>query len=186
MKFVAIAAVLFGTLLATSAFAQSEDLLGLKVKSITGEEIDMAKYKGKVLLVVNVATKCGLTGHYEGLEKLHEQFSDKGLAVLGFPCNQFGGQEPGTEAEIAEFCKAKYSVKFDMFSKIDVNGANAAPLYKTLTAADAKPVGSGKISWNFEKIIIGRDGKVAARFSPRTAPADPALVKAIEAELAKK
>jgi glutathione peroxidase len=158
-----------------------------KVKSIKGKEVDLGdKYKGKVLLVVNVASKCGLTPQYESLETLHEKYADKGLAVLGFPCNQFGAQEPGTEEQIEEFCKSTYDVKFDLFKKVDVNGDNADPLYKHLTAVDTKPAGKGKISWNFEKFLIGRDGKVVARFSPQTAPDDPSVVKAIEAELAKK
>lgn len=156
------------------------------VKSIAGEDVDLAKYKGQVLLIVNVASKCGLTNHYEGLEALHEKYADKGLTVMGFPCNQFGKQEPGTNAEILEFCKDTYNVKFPMFAKIDVNGEEAAPLYKYLTSAETKPVGPGKISWNFEKFVIGRDGKIAGRFAPRTAPNDPELMKVIEAELAKK
>ena len=158
-----------------------------KVKNIKGKEVDLAsQYKGKVLLVVNVASKCGLTPQYEQLESLHEKYADKGLAVLGFPCNQFGKQEPGTEAEIEEFCKSTYDVKFDLFKKIDVNGENADPLYKHLTATEAKPKGPGKVDWNFEKFVIGRDGKVAARFKPQTSPDDAEVVKAIEAELAKK
>jgi glutathione peroxidase len=156
------------------------------VKSIQGKEVDLSEYKGKVLLVVNVASKCGLTPQYEQLQEVHEKYSDKGLAVLGFPCNQFGGQEPGTEAEIAEFCKANYDVSFDLFSKIDVNGDEAHGLYKHLTAADTKPTGKGKISWNFEKFLIDREGNVVARFAPRTSPSDPEVIKAIEAELAKK
>lgn len=156
------------------------------VKSIKGKEVDLSKYKGKVLLVVNVASKCGLTPQYEQLESLHEKYSDKGLAVLGFPCNQFGGQEPGTDAEVEEFCKSTYDVKFDLFSKVDVNGENAAPLYKALTSTETKPVGPGKISWNFEKFVIGKDGQVVARFSPKTSPTDPEVIKVLEAELAKK
>jgi glutathione peroxidase len=158
-----------------------------KVKTIKGKEVDLAdKYKGKVLLVVNVASKCGLTNQYEQLESLHEKYADKGLAVLGFPCNQFAGQEPGTEAEIEEFCKATYDVKFDLFKKIDVNGDKADPLYKHLTEVKAEPKGPGKIDWNFEKFVIGRDGKVVARFQPKTSPDDAEVVKVIEAELAKK
>ena len=155
-------------------------------KTLEGKEVDLAKtYEGKVLLVVNVASKCGLTPHYEGLQALHEKYSDKGLCVLGFPCNQFGGQEPGTAEEIREFCTTKYRVAFDMFEKIEVNGPDACALYKHLTALDAKPKGTGKISWNFEKFLVGKDGKVAARYTPRTKPNDPNLIKAIKAELAK-
>ena len=158
-----------------------------KVKTIKGKEVDLAdQYKGKVLLVVNVASKCGLTPQYEQLESLHEKYANKGLAVLGFPCNQFGKQEPGTESEIEEFCKSTYDVKFDLFKKVDVNGENADPLYKHLTAVEAKPKGPGKIDWNFEKFVIGRNGKVVARFKPQTSPDDTEVVKVIEAELAKK
>ena len=169
--------------------ADKAPALSYKVKDIAGKEVDLAKYKGKVLLVVNVASRCGLTGQYEELEALHEKYGDKGLAVMGFPCNQFGKQEPGTEAQIAEFCSKTYGVKFDMFSKLNVNtvdGAEADPFYKYLTSVDTKPVKSGKISWNFEKFVIGRDGKVVARFKPQTSPDDAEVVKVIEAELTKK
>jgi len=158
-----------------------------KVKTIKGKDVDLAQqYKGKVLLVVNVASKCGLTPQYEQLEALHDKYADKGLAVLGFPCNQFGGQEPGSEAEIEEFCKSTYDVKFDLFKKVDVNGEKADPLYKHLTAVKAEPKGPGKVDWNFEKFVIGRDGKVVARFKPQTSPDDAEVKKVIEAELAKK
>ena len=157
-------------------------VLNQKVKSIKGEEVDLSKYQGKVLLVVNVATRCGATPQYEQLEGLSDKYKDKGLAVLGFPCNQFGAQEPGTEEEIAKFCKSKYDVSFDMFAKIDVNGDNASPLYKTLTSS-AKP--SGEVKWNFEKFLIGRNGEIVARFPTKTKPDAPEVVQAIEAELAK-
>lgn len=176
----------------SASFAEAEDKTvnengahSFTVKSIAGKEVDLAKYKGKVLVVVNVASACGLTPQYEQLQALNAKYADKGLAVLGFPCNQFGKQEPGSDAEIAEFCKAEYNVSFDMFSKIDVNGETAAPLYKYLTAAETEPTAKGKISWNFEKFVIGKDGKVVARFAPRTAPDDAEMVKVIEAELAK-
>ena len=159
--------------------------LGFTMKSLDGKDVDLSKYQGKVVLIVNVASKCGLTGQYEQLQKLHDEYSDKGLAVLGFPCNQFLYQEPGTAEEIQEFCRINYGVTFDMFAKVNVNGKEACDLYKTLTALDTKPVGSGKISWNFEKFIIGRDGEVVARFSPRTKPDDTAVLKVIEEELAK-
>jgi glutathione peroxidase-family protein/outer membrane protein assembly factor BamB len=161
--------------------------LDFDMKTIAGDQVNLAdKYKGKVVLVVNVASKCGLTPQYSGLQSLHKRFGSKGLAVLGFPCNQFGGQEPGSEAEIMEFCDANYGVEFDMFSKIDVNGNGSSDLYKHLTSLETKPQGPGKISWNFEKFLIGRDGKVIARFDPRTSPNDKELVKAIEAALAEK
>ena len=165
-----------------SAAEKVPAVLNQKVKSIKGEEVDLAKYQGKVLLVVNVATRCGATPQYEQLEGLSDKYKDKGLAVLGFPCNQFGGQEPGTEDEIAKFCKSKYDVSFDMFAKVDVNGDNASPLFKTLTTG-AKP--SGDVKWNFEKFLIGRNGEIVARFPTKTKPDAPEVVQAIEAELAK-
>jgi glutathione peroxidase len=165
---------------------KAENALNFKAKSISGKEVDLSQYKGKVVMIVNVASACGLTPQYEELQALHEQYADKGLVVLGFPCNQFGKQEPGSDAEIAEFCKANYSVEFPMFSKIEVNGENAHPLYKHLTSVDAKPVGTGKISWNFEKFILDRHGNVVARFAPRTKPDDAEVLKTIESELAKK
>lgn len=169
--------------------ADTAPALNYKVKNIAGKEVDLGKYQGKVLLVVNVASKCGLTKQYEPLEALHEKLADKGLAVLGFPCNQFGGQEPGSEADIAAFCDKTYGVKFDMFSKLNVNtkdGVEAHPFYQHLTSLDTKPTGKGNISWNFEKFVIGRNGEVVARFGPRTAPDAPEVLKVIEEELAKK
>lgn len=160
--------------------------LSFEMKTLSGKDVSLDSYKGKVLLVVNVASKCGLTPQYEQLQALHDKHAKDGLAVLGFPCNQFGKQEPGDEKEIAEFCSNHYKVKFDMFSKVEVNGDGACPLYKHLTALDTKPKGAGKITWNFEKFLIGRNGEVVARFAPRTSPDDPEVLKAIEAELAKK
>jgi glutathione peroxidase len=160
--------------------------LSYTMKSLDGQDVDLSKYKGKVVLIVNVASECGLTGQYKPLQRLHEKYKDEGFVVLGFPCNQFGSQEPGSAEEIKTFCTKNYGVTFDMFAKVDVNGDNAAPLYKTLTATSTKPAGPGKISWNFEKFLIGRDGQVVARFSPRTEPSDDQVVSAIEAELAKK
>jgi glutathione peroxidase len=160
--------------------------LQFKMQSLDGKDVDLNKYAGKVVLVVNVASKCGLTPQYKELQALHEKYADQGLAVLGFPCNQFGAQEPGTPDEIREFCQSNYGVSFDLFGKINVNGEDACPLYKYLTALDTKPTGSGKISWNFEKFLVGRDGEVVARFAPRTKPDDAEVIKLIEAELAKK
>ncbi len=160
--------------------------LSFTMKSLDGKDVDLAKYQGKVVLIVNVASECGLTPQYEGLQALHDKYADKGLAILGFPCNQFGSQEPGTAAEIREFCTTHYGVKFDMFAKVNVNGEEACPLYKYLTAQNTKPKGSGDISWNFEKFLLDRDGNVVARFEPRTTPDAQEVVKAIEAELAKK
>lgn len=159
-------------------------LQGVKMDSLGGDEVDLTKYNGKVVLIVNVASKCGLTPQYEQLQAVYEKYADKGLAVLGFPCNQFGRQEPGTATEIKEFCTQNYGVTFDMFSKIDVNGDNATPLYKTLTSLNLEPAGTGDISWNFEKFLLDKEGNVIARFSPRTKPDDPAVIAAIEKALA--
>ena len=156
------------------------------MKSLEGKDVDLNTYRGKVVMVVNVASKCGLTPQYKQLQALHEKYGSQGLVILGFPCNQFGAQEPGTAEEIQQFCEANYGVTFNMFSKIDVNGENAAPLYKHLTALDTEPKGPGKIDWNFEKFIIGRYGQVVARFAPRTTPDDPGVLEVIERELAKK
>ena len=160
--------------------------LSFTMKSLDGKDVDLSKYQGKVVMIVNVASKCGLTPQYEQLEALHEKYAKEGLAILGFPCNQFLSQEPGTAEEIKQFCQSKYGVAFDMFAKIEVNGDGACDLYKYLTALDTKPVGAGKISWNFEKFVLNRKGEVVARFAPRTKPDDPAVVKVIEEELAKK
>jgi glutathione peroxidase len=167
------------------AAEKGSPVLEHKVKTIKGEEVDLTKYQGKVLLVVNVASKCGATPQYEQLESLSDKYKDKGLAVLGFPCNQFGGQEPGTEEDIVKFCKSKYDVSFDMFAKIDVNGPEASPVYKTLTSKDTDPKFAGDIKWNFEKFLIGRKGEIVARFPTGTKPDAPEVVKAIETELAK-
>jgi len=158
-------------------------LLKRKMKSLSGKTVDMAKYQGKVLLIVNTASECGLTPHYEGLQELHERYGKEGLAVLGFPCNQFGGQEPGSAKEIRAFCTKNYGVEFDMFAKIDVNGENRDDLYKYLTSLDTKPKPSGDVKWNFEKFVVDRKGKVVARFQPNTKPDDEKLVGAIEAQL---
>ena len=184
-----VAMALGVTVTAVSATATAADVpaaLNFKMKSLQGKEVALSSYKGKVLLVVNVASACGLTPQYKQLQTLHSKYADKGLSVLGFPCNQFGKQEPGSDSEIAEFCKSNYEVSFDMFSKIEVNGDGACDFYKHLTGLDTKPKGSGKVTWNFEKFLIGRDGSVVARFAPNTAPDAPEVVKAIEAELAKK
>ena len=145
--------------------------------SISGQDTSLAEFKGKTLLVVNVASACGLTPQYEGLQALHAQYAERGLAVLGFPCNQFGAQEPGSEEEIQHFCSSRFGVEFPMFSKIEVNGPERHPLYQFL-------IGDGEdISWNFEKFLIDDQGQTVARFSPRTAPDDPELVSAIEQSL---
>jgi glutathione peroxidase len=161
--------------------------LNFKMKTIDGKQVALArKYKGKVLLVVNVASRCGYTPQYEQLQALHKKYAKEGLAVVAFPCNQFGRQEPGTDKEIKKFCTANYGVQFDVFSKIEVNGKNAAPLYKHLTKLKIKPKGPGKVSWNFEKFVIGRNGKVVARFPSKARPDSSAVLAVIEKELAKK
>jgi glutathione peroxidase len=160
--------------------------LAFKMKSLEGKEVSLSKYHGKVVMVVNVASKCGLTPQYKQLQALHEKYGKQGLAILGFPCNQFRGQEPGTDKEIQTFCQENYGVKFDMFSKVDVNGKEACELYKHLTSQKIKPAGTGKIKWNFEKFVIGRDGKPIARFEPRTKPDSKEMIKTIEAALKEK
>lgn len=159
--------------------------LNFKMKSLAGKDVDLSKYQGRVLLIVNVASQCGLTPQYKELQALHEKYTEKGLSILGFPCNQFGKQEPGSADEIRAFCSVNYGVTFDMFARIEVNGEEACGLYKYMTALDTKPKEKGSVSWNFEKFVIGRDGEVLARLEPRTKPDDPALLKLIEAELAK-
>ncbi len=165
---------------------QEETVLRSVMKSLDGEEIDLTQYNGKVLLIVNVASNCGYTGQYEQLQQLHERYAEQGLAILGFPCNQFLGQEPGTAREIKEFCRANYGVTFDMFDKVDVNGEGACDLYKYLTSLDAKPKGAGKIGWNFEKFIVDRRGFVVGRFGAGAKPDAPEIIELIEQELARK
>lgn len=161
----------------------SNNLLSIPCTTIKGEQKTLADFAGKAILVVNTASKCGFTPQYKGLEQLWQQYKDQGLVVLGFPCNQFGKQEPGSADEIGEFCKKNYGVSFDMFQKVDVNGPEATELYKELTST---PKMEGKIKWNFEKFLIGRDGKVVARFATGVQPDAPEVIKAVEAELAKK
>lgn len=178
------------------------NLYDIPVKRIGGEPASLADYRGKVLLVVNVASKCGLTPQYEGLEKLYEEKRGQGLEVLGFPANNFKEQEPGSDAEIQQFCSLKYNVQFPMFSKISVNGADEHPLYAALkkaqpvTAGDAgfrdklkgygiEPSSPPDVLWNFEKFLVNRTGEVVARFSPDIPANDPRIVQAIDAELAK-
>ena len=179
----------------------TQSLYTIPLKKIDGTPATLADYAGKVLLVVNVASKCGLTKQYEGLEKLHERFRDQGFAVLGFPANDFAGQEPGSDAEIASFCTANFGVQFPMFSKLVATGPDKHPLYAALTAAQPatedragmedmlrgykiEPTAAPEVLWNFEKFLIGRDGRVLRRFAPDTTPDADKLVAAIEAALA--
>ncbi|HEV7221360.1 MAG TPA: glutathione peroxidase [Pirellulales bacterium] len=164
---------------------KAPEALNFKMKSLTGKTVDLSKYKGKVVMIVNVASQCGLTPQYEGLEELHEKYADKGLAILGFPANEFGAQEPGSDEEISEFCEKNYGVKFDMFSKVVVKGEGQCPLYKFLTSKETEPQPAGDITWNFEKFVIGRDGKIVARFAPKTKPESEEVVSVIEEQLAK-
>lgn len=153
-----------------------------KAKTLTGEEIGLDKYKGDVLLIVNTASKCGYTPQYEGLEELHKKYSDKGLRVLGFPCNQFGAQEPGDSSEIGAFCQKNYGVDFQMFEKIDVNGKDAHPLYKYLAHEAKGALGTEAIKWNFTKFLVDRNGEVLKRYAPTVKPEE--IVPDIEKELA--
>lgn len=177
------------------------NLQDIPLKTITGQDASMADHAGKVVLVVNVASKCGLTPQYEGLEKLYERYREQGLVVAGFPANDFGAQEPGTNEEIAEFCDTRFGVQFPMYQKIAVTGDDKHPLYQALTAAAPRAQGDPdafrarlkgfgmtpnpdpEILWNFEKFLIARDGSVTARFAPTTTAEDPALVSAIEGAL---
>jgi glutathione peroxidase len=188
LKIVTIA-IVYGafamSLASTRAAEKTAPALDFKMKSLDGKEVALDKYQGKVVMIVNVASKCGFTPQYAGLESLYEKHKKDGLVILGFPCNQFGHQEPGSAEEIQQFCTVNYGVTFPLFAKIEVNGTGACDLYKHLTALDAKPKGAGKIAWNFEKFILGRNGEVVARFDSKTKPDAPELVKVIEAELAK-
>jgi glutathione peroxidase len=159
-------------------------LLDTPVTTIDGNETTLAELAGgKALLIVNVASKCGFTRQYEGLEQLHEKYGDRGFSVLGFPCNQFGGQEPGTEQEIQEFCSTTWGVTFPLFAKVEVNGPGRHPLFAQLTETATQGGEAGDVQWNFEKFLISPEGKVVARFGTKTEPEDVELVDAIEAQL---
>lgn len=176
---------LLGTIIAmTIIAANAESIYDIKLKDIDGKDTTLAAYKGKAVLIVNVASKCGYTKQYAGLEATYGKFKDKGFAVLGFPCNQFGGQEPGTNEQIKEFCSSKFSVTFPLFDKIEVNGANRHPLYIALAGKDS--LFPGDIKWNFNKFLVGKDGKIVNRFDSKVAPESEELTKAIEAALAAK
>jgi glutathione peroxidase len=161
-------------------------VLDHKMKGIDGKEVDLSQYKGKVVLIVNVASKCGYTKQYAGLEKVYEQNKDKGFVIIGVPANEFRHQEPGTDEEIAKFCSEKFNVTFPMLSKVVVTGDGITPLYKHLTSKESDPKFGGVIKWNFTKFLIGRNGEVVARFEPAIAPESPEVTKAIETELSKK
>ena len=171
--------LLIATFVLSLSLSAEETLYNIPLKNINNKAASLKTHKGKVMLVVNVASQCGLTSQYKQLQAVYEKYSDKGFAVCGFPCNQFGRQEPGTLEEIKDFCSSKYDVSFPLYAKIDVNGDGAHPLYKSLK----KQIGPAKISWNFEKFLIGKDGKVLKRFSPGTKPDAPEVIKAIETAL---
>lgn len=160
--------------------------LAFKMTGIDGKEVDLAKFKGKVVVIVNVASQCGYTNQYEGLQKLFDDYSKDGLVIIGVPANDFGKQEPGSDEEIDKFCKTNFKVTFPMMSKVVVKGDGQTPLYKYLTGKDTNPGFDGDVKWNFEKFLIGRDGKVAARFKSGVTPTGDEMLKAVKAELAKK
>lgn len=166
------------------AFAASS-IHEFTLDSLKGEPTPLGNFKGKIVLVVNVASKCGYTPQYEGLQALYMKYKDQGLVIAGFPANNFGGQEPGSNEEIGAFCKSKFGVTFPMFSKISVKGADTAPLYRFLTDKTANPKTGGDIQWNFTKFLVGRDGKVIQRFEPAIEPLSPELDSAVSAALKK-
>lgn len=160
----------------------AEEIYGFEARTIEGEPRTLADYRGEVLLIVNTASQCGFTPQYEGLERLYEKYHDRGLTVLGFPCNQFGGQEPGSSDEIQEFCKVRFGVTFPLFERIEVNGPGAHPLFDHLKSEAPGLLGSRNVKWNFTKFLVGRDGEVLERFAPTTKPKD--IEAKIEAALA--
>lgn len=181
MKTLALLSALF---ILHSVVVHAGSIYDIKIKDIDGKDTTMGAYKGKVVLIVNVASKCGYTKQYAALEALYQKYKDKGLVVLGFPCNQFGGQEPGTNEEIKQFCSSKYGVTFPMFDKIEVNGEKRHALYTALAGKDSPY--PGDIKWNFNKFLVGKDGKILKRYDSKTAPDAGELTKAIESALAAK
>lgn len=188
-KIIIASVVLIGTLGLNSANptadAKTKSVLDFKAKDIDGKEVKLSKYKGKVLLIVNTASKCGYTPQYEGLQAIYEKYRAKGFYVLGFPANNFGGQEPGSESEIKEFCTEKYKVTFPMFSKISVNGDDQDPIYKFLTGKETNPMFAGDIVWNFNKFLVDKNGKIVARFDSKDKPESDAVMQAIEKQIGK-
>lgn len=173
--------LIFGGMIMLNA----ENLYDFTVQDINGEKVNLTDYKGKVLLIVNTASKCGFTPQYEGLQKIYEKYQDQDFVILGFPANNFMNQEPGTNDEIENFCQVNYGVTFPMFSKISVRGKNIHPLYKFLTNKNTNPEHSGKITWNFNKFLIDREGNIVDRFGSRTKPESKKLIAALEKELKK-
>lgn len=182
-----VAMALMSAAFAEEAVKDAPPALAFSMKNIDGKSVDLSQYEGKVVLFVNVASRCGYTKQYTGLQQLHEKYAEKGLAVVGVPCNQFGAQEPGTNEEIKQFCSSKYSVTFDMLDKVNVNddsSGKACPLYGYLTGVDTKPAGKGKVKWNFEKFLLDRKGNVVGRFGSGVEPTSKELSEAIEKALA--
>ncbi|MFL6274527.1 MAG: glutathione peroxidase [Blastocatellia bacterium] len=167
----------------TETATVANSIYDFSLKNIDGKETSLADYRGKVVLVVNVASRCGFTPQYEGLEKVYLKYKDRGLVILGFPANNFGGQEPGSNEEIKSFCSLKYNVTFPMFTKISVKGDDIHPLYKYLTDKQSDPQFGGDVKWNFNKFLIGRDGKIIGRFEPAVKPESPEVAQAIEQAL---
>ena len=168
--------------MAASLFGAS-GVLDFTLNSLDGKPAPLAEYRGKVILIVNVASKCGYTPQYTGLEKIYEKYKDQGFVILGFPANNFGGQEPGTNEEIKTFCSSKYQVTFPMYSKVSVKGADSTPLYQFLTDRQNNPATAGEIKWNFTKFLVDRDGKVVQRFESAVTPDSKEVVSAIEKQL---
>src|ERR1700734_4165331 len=180
--------LLFGLvilIMSASLFAATS-IYDFTLPSIDGKPAPLASYKGKVVMLVNVASRCGFTPQYTALESTYEKFKDKGFVIVGIPANNFGGQEPGTNAEIKTFCSSKYNVTFPMMSKVSVKGDDTTPLYQYLTDKSANPSTGGDIQWNFTKFLIGRDGQIVARFEPKVTPDSPEVTAAIEKALAAK
>jgi len=183
MKTILLLAAFVAALQIVSVHA-ADSIYSIPVKDIDGKDTSLKPYQGKVMLVVNVASRCGYTPQYKQLEAIYEKYKDKGLTIVGFPCNQFGGQEPKAEEDIKEFCTSTYNVTFPMFSKIEVNGANRNPVYTVLAGKDSPY--PGNIKWNFTKFLVGRDGKILNRFDSAVKPDAPEFTQAIEAALAAK
>jgi glutathione peroxidase len=165
------------------AAAEGKTLYDYTVKDAKGRDVKLADYRGKVVMLVNVASKCGYTPQYDGLQKIYEQYKDRGFVVLGFPANNFGGQEPGTDEQIQDFCRLNYGVTFPVFSKISVKGEDKHPLYRHLTEEATNPGFAGEIKWNFNKFLVGKDGKVVARFESADKPESEKVTKAVEEAL---
>lgn len=185
----ALAGVALMTVLAPSpgsAGGKERSVLDFTMTSIDGKEVPLAAYRGKVLLLVNVASRCGYTPQYKDLETLYRTYRERGLVILGFPANNFGAQEPGTDEEIREFCTTTYGVSFDMFSKISVKGDDQHTLYRFITSEKTNPGFGGEIAWNFQKYLVGRDGKIVGKYASKVGPMSKELTAAVERELAKK